>query len=76
MGLPRVDGLGQWYNLCAAIFSGGPTDAFDSMNDSDRQWMERALELAERGRGYVEPNPLVGAVVVLFIYHALVRRRV
>src|SRR5207253_7885382 len=24
----------------------------------------RALELAERGRGYVEPNPLVGAVVV------------
>jgi diaminohydroxyphosphoribosylaminopyrimidine deaminase/5-amino-6-(5-phosphoribosylamino)uracil reductase len=27
-------------------------------------WMLRALELAERGRGYVEPNPLVGAVVV------------
>src|SRR6266540_2795583 len=27
-------------------------------------WMRRALELAERGRGYVEPNPLVGAVVV------------
>jgi diaminohydroxyphosphoribosylaminopyrimidine deaminase/5-amino-6-(5-phosphoribosylamino)uracil reductase len=26
--------------------------------------MQRALELAERGRGYVEPNPLVGAVVV------------
>ena len=26
--------------------------------------MERALELAERGRGHVEPNPLVGAVVV------------
>jgi diaminohydroxyphosphoribosylaminopyrimidine deaminase/5-amino-6-(5-phosphoribosylamino)uracil reductase len=26
--------------------------------------MLRALELAERGRGYVEPNPLVGAVVV------------
>jgi diaminohydroxyphosphoribosylaminopyrimidine deaminase / 5-amino-6-(5-phosphoribosylamino)uracil reductase len=34
------------------------------MNDADQQWMERALELAERGRGYVEPNPLVGAVVV------------
>jgi diaminohydroxyphosphoribosylaminopyrimidine deaminase / 5-amino-6-(5-phosphoribosylamino)uracil reductase len=31
---------------------------------SERQWMERALELAERGRGAVEPNPLVGAVVV------------
>jgi diaminohydroxyphosphoribosylaminopyrimidine deaminase / 5-amino-6-(5-phosphoribosylamino)uracil reductase len=27
-------------------------------------WMRRALELAERGRGFVEPNPLVGAVVV------------
>ncbi len=26
--------------------------------------MAMALELAERGRGYVEPNPLVGAVVV------------
>src|SRR5437660_1356709 len=32
------------------------------MTDSD--WMRRALELAERGRGHVEPNPLVGAVVV------------
>src|SRR5438067_647682 len=30
----------------------------------DRDWMRRALELAERGRGHVEPNPLVGAVVV------------
>jgi diaminohydroxyphosphoribosylaminopyrimidine deaminase / 5-amino-6-(5-phosphoribosylamino)uracil reductase len=27
-------------------------------------YMRRALELAERGRGWVEPNPLVGAVVV------------
>lgn len=26
--------------------------------------MQRALVLAERGRGYVEPNPLVGAVLV------------
>ena len=31
---------------------------------SDRDWMMRALALAERGRGHVEPNPLVGAVVV------------
>src|SRR5947208_7853152 len=30
----------------------------------DRRWMQHALELAERGRGHVEPNPLVGAVVV------------
>jgi diaminohydroxyphosphoribosylaminopyrimidine deaminase/5-amino-6-(5-phosphoribosylamino)uracil reductase len=34
------------------------------MNDTDGHWMRRALELAERGRGAVEPNPLVGAVVV------------
>src|SRR5690242_13556132 len=34
------------------------------MSDSDQEWMRRALELAERGRGCVEPNPLVGAVVV------------
>src|SRR5690242_8410193 len=34
------------------------------MSLSDSDWMGRALELAERGRGSVEPNPLVGAVVV------------
>src|SRR6266849_5272115 len=34
------------------------------MNGQDAAWMQRALELAERGRGHVEPNPLVGAVVV------------
>jgi diaminohydroxyphosphoribosylaminopyrimidine deaminase/5-amino-6-(5-phosphoribosylamino)uracil reductase len=32
--------------------------------NTDATWMARALELAERGRGAVEPNPLVGAVVV------------
>jgi diaminohydroxyphosphoribosylaminopyrimidine deaminase/5-amino-6-(5-phosphoribosylamino)uracil reductase len=34
------------------------------MTDADHAWMRRALELAEHGRGSVEPNPLVGAVVV------------
>jgi diaminohydroxyphosphoribosylaminopyrimidine deaminase/5-amino-6-(5-phosphoribosylamino)uracil reductase len=34
------------------------------MTDAAKRWMRRALELAERGRGLVEPNPLVGAVVV------------
>lgn len=33
------------------------------MDDLDRRRLARALELAERGRGAVEPNPLVGAVV-------------
>lgn len=31
---------------------------------ADEPLMRRALELAERGRGQVEPNPLVGAVLV------------
>lgn len=31
---------------------------------ADRFWMRRALAEAERGRGAVEPNPMVGAVVV------------
>src|SRR6202790_3855909 len=34
------------------------------MTETDQTWMRRALELAERGRVHVEPNPLVGAVVV------------
>jgi diaminohydroxyphosphoribosylaminopyrimidine deaminase/5-amino-6-(5-phosphoribosylamino)uracil reductase len=34
------------------------------MTSSDEFFMQRALALAERGRGHVEPNPLVGAVVV------------
>jgi diaminohydroxyphosphoribosylaminopyrimidine deaminase/5-amino-6-(5-phosphoribosylamino)uracil reductase len=36
----------------------------DAQPLSDAEWMHRTLELAERGRGFVEPNPLVGAVVV------------
>ena len=32
--------------------------------DSIERWMRAALALAERGRGRVEPNPLVGAVVL------------
>jgi diaminohydroxyphosphoribosylaminopyrimidine deaminase/5-amino-6-(5-phosphoribosylamino)uracil reductase len=31
--------------------------------DQDRTHLRRALELAERGRGRVSPNPLVGAVI-------------
>jgi diaminohydroxyphosphoribosylaminopyrimidine deaminase/5-amino-6-(5-phosphoribosylamino)uracil reductase len=34
------------------------------MNPDAKVWMRRALELAEQGRGHVEPNPLVGAVIV------------
>lgn len=34
------------------------------MNVDDQAFMQRALELARRGEGHVEPNPMVGAVVV------------
>lgn len=30
----------------------------------DEKWMRLAIELAERGTGWVNPNPLVGAVIV------------
>ena len=32
--------------------------------DDDRRFMARALELARRGEGRVEPNPMVGCVLV------------
>jgi diaminohydroxyphosphoribosylaminopyrimidine deaminase / 5-amino-6-(5-phosphoribosylamino)uracil reductase len=34
------------------------------MTADDKQYLKRAIELAERGRGHTSPNPLVGAVVV------------
>jgi diaminohydroxyphosphoribosylaminopyrimidine deaminase/5-amino-6-(5-phosphoribosylamino)uracil reductase len=34
------------------------------VNPADARFMERALFLAERGRGTTSPNPLVGAVIV------------
>lgn len=33
------------------------------MNEPDRQFMARALALAARGQGHVEPNPMVGCVL-------------
>ena len=33
-------------------------------DDGPEKWMSLALDLAIRGRGMVEPNPMVGAVVV------------
>ena len=32
---------------------------------ADQHYMRLALQLAERGRGHVEPNPMVGCVIVL-----------
>ena len=36
----------------------------DDWTESDRMFMEHALLVAERGRGKVSPNPLVGCVLV------------
>lgn len=36
-----------------------------TFSDQEHAWMRAAIELAERGRGWVEPNPMVGCVLVL-----------
>ncbi len=33
-------------------------------NDTDRRYLERAIDLAESARGCTSPNPIVGAVIV------------
>lgn len=35
----------------------------EALSETDRHHLARAIELAERGRGHVSPNPLVGAVI-------------
>ena len=45
-------------NLTSAI----PPASGSSSTDAD--WMRYAIELAKQGQGYVEPNPMVGCVVV------------
>ena len=44
-----------------ANVSGGHGVTFSNL---DRRFMLRALTLAKRGQGYVEPNPMVGCVLV------------
>jgi diaminohydroxyphosphoribosylaminopyrimidine deaminase/5-amino-6-(5-phosphoribosylamino)uracil reductase len=34
------------------------------MTEADNKWMSLALEIAERGAGYVSPNPMVGCVII------------
>jgi diaminohydroxyphosphoribosylaminopyrimidine deaminase/5-amino-6-(5-phosphoribosylamino)uracil reductase len=40
-----------------------PENAANSFSAEDSRRMARALELARRGEGYVEPNPMVGCVL-------------
>ncbi|MFH1690102.1 MAG: bifunctional diaminohydroxyphosphoribosylaminopyrimidine deaminase/5-amino-6-(5-phosphoribosylamino)uracil reductase RibD [Candidatus Eisenbacteria bacterium] len=44
-----------------STIAGSPKKAFDVL---DSAFMERAFELARRGRGATSPNPVVGAVIV------------
>jgi diaminohydroxyphosphoribosylaminopyrimidine deaminase/5-amino-6-(5-phosphoribosylamino)uracil reductase len=39
-------------------------NAIDPTPDRDRHWMQRALELAQRGIGLCSPNPAVGCVIL------------
>jgi diaminohydroxyphosphoribosylaminopyrimidine deaminase/5-amino-6-(5-phosphoribosylamino)uracil reductase len=41
-----------------------PTNQNASTSELDRHWMRLALELAKQGRGWVEPNPMVGCIAV------------
>jgi diaminohydroxyphosphoribosylaminopyrimidine deaminase / 5-amino-6-(5-phosphoribosylamino)uracil reductase len=36
----------------------------EQMPTNDQRWMRRAISVAMRGRGRVEPNPMVGCVIV------------
>ena len=35
-----------------------------SYNEQDIKYMQRAIELAKKGAGFVNPNPMVGCVIV------------
>lgn len=39
-------------------------ELFPEFTSEDTRWMGKALKLAEKGRGQVSPNPMVGAVIV------------
>jgi diaminohydroxyphosphoribosylaminopyrimidine deaminase / 5-amino-6-(5-phosphoribosylamino)uracil reductase len=47
--------------MCAELFS--KAEMTTTSADLDHRHLARAIELAERGRGQVSPNPLVGAVL-------------
>ena len=68
----------RYLSICPAeIFSAGflispaPAAAGPAVNgqmmrttETDRQFMRRAIELAAKGAGHTNPNPMVGAVIV------------
>lgn len=63
-GSPREDGGESGGREDRPAGADGGAESASGRDERDRRWMDRALELAERGWGRVEPNPMVGAVVV------------
>ena len=39
-------------------------EVLNMVRQEDIEYMRRAMELAERGVGFTNPNPMVGAVIV------------
>ncbi len=50
-------------NKCRATHA-SPLHTKISMKNPDEKWMQHAITLAERGRGFASPNPIVGACLV------------
>jgi diaminohydroxyphosphoribosylaminopyrimidine deaminase / 5-amino-6-(5-phosphoribosylamino)uracil reductase len=53
-----------WLPIAVRRFSMEDEQVVGEPGGMERRWMARALKLAARGQGFVEPNPMVGAVVV------------
>lgn len=61
-GFRNAEYLGEY----AVVSERGNKQTISTMPPSfvDEQWMHLALELAAKSRGFVEPNPMVGCVIV------------
>ncbi len=69
MNLPvRFVGRGRADGGFVGVFGGGVCGFVAGVGmgalDQDRQWMQRALELARKGIGVTSPNPAVGCVLL------------
>ncbi len=58
------DVLSALKELFWGLFVTSFTQRRNPISEIDVHFMKRALQLARRGRGFVSPNPMVGAVVV------------
>src|SRR5499426_1649832 len=61
---PCVALFAPWCVSATGLFHGSMSPVSPRSKSVDERYMRRALRLAERGRGRVNPNPMVGAVIV------------